>query len=317
MYRADQCSYLLYPDRRLARFVEKNNLPAASVTRSPLLGQLLADGNQLLIERDGNGICHFSKHISNARDVSRILGDLMANGYAGLVKRDSAFVLKLFEKMFNHRSFTGRSGTFFGYEGLGCIYWHMVSKLMLAAQEAFHHAIGTPFAAPLAKCYRDLRTGIGDYKTPKDYGAFPMDPYSHTPAHAGARQPGLTGQVKEDILCRFGELGVSVREGRIHFEPNFLCAGDFLAAPEVFNYCNLSGRTQKIPLKAGALAFTYCQVPVVYERALKPLLEIRFTDGKRRRQDIPVLNEKNSRSIFERSGVIKSIFVGIQPAILK
>jgi hypothetical protein len=47
------------------------------------------------------------------------------------------------------------------------------------------------------------------------------------------------------------------------------------------------------------------------------LLEIRFTDGKRRRQDIPVLNEKNSRSIFERSGVIKSIFVGIQPAILK
>jgi hypothetical protein len=23
----------------------------------------------------------------------------------------------------------------FAYEGLGCIYWHMISKLMLAAQE--------------------------------------------------------------------------------------------------------------------------------------------------------------------------------------
>ena len=28
MYRADQHSYLLYPDRRLPRFVERNNIPA-------------------------------------------------------------------------------------------------------------------------------------------------------------------------------------------------------------------------------------------------------------------------------------------------
>ncbi|MGP8198203.1 MAG: hypothetical protein ACLQU4_01715 [Limisphaerales bacterium] len=315
MYRADQCSYLLYPDRCLPRFVEKNNLPAASVARSPLLSQLLADGNQLLIERDGNGICHFNKYISNASDVRHILGELIAAGYGRLVKGEASHVLELFEKMFNHRSFTGRSGTFFGYEGLGCIYWHMVSKLMLAAQEAFHHAAGTLFAAPLAKGYRDLRSGIGDYKTPENYGAFPMDPYSHTPAHAGARQPGLTGQVKEDILCRFGELGVSVREGRIHFEPQLLRPVDFLAAPDVFIYCNLAGRAQKIPLKAGTLAFTYCQVPVVYERAQKPLLEISFTDGKKRRQDIPVLDEKNSRSIFARAGVIKSIFVGVQPTL--
>ena len=42
-------------------------------------------------------------------------------------------MLDLFERLFDHESFTGRSGTFFGYEGLGCIYWHMVSKLRLAA----------------------------------------------------------------------------------------------------------------------------------------------------------------------------------------
>ena len=35
----------------------------------------------------------------------------------------------------DHTRFTGRSGTFYGYEGLGCIYWHMVSKLLLATQE--------------------------------------------------------------------------------------------------------------------------------------------------------------------------------------
>ena len=45
--------------------------------------------------------------------------------------------------MFDHKSFTGRSGTFFGYEGLGSIYWHMVSKLLVAAQENCLLAINT------------------------------------------------------------------------------------------------------------------------------------------------------------------------------
>ena len=45
------------------------------------------------------------------------------------------------------------------------------------------------------------------------YGAFPTDPYSHTPAGKGAQQPGMTGQVKEDVISRFGELGVEVKNG--------------------------------------------------------------------------------------------------------
>ena len=33
-----------------------------------------------------------------------------------------------------------------------------------------------------------------------------MDPYSHTPGGAGAKQPGMTGQVKEEVITRLGEL---------------------------------------------------------------------------------------------------------------
>lgn len=29
----------------------------------------------------------------------------------------------------------------FGFEGLGCIYWHMVSKLLLAVEENFFAAL--------------------------------------------------------------------------------------------------------------------------------------------------------------------------------
>ena len=50
-------------------------------------------------------------------------------------KEENKILLELYEKTFNHQSFTGRSGTFYAYEGLGSIYWHMVSKLLLSAQE--------------------------------------------------------------------------------------------------------------------------------------------------------------------------------------
>jgi hypothetical protein len=315
MYRADQHSYLLYPDRRLPRFVEKNNLPAAWVARSLLLQKLLAEGNRQLIERDADGVCHFNPRITNAGDVKAILGRLAVGGYAALVVRESAAMLAGFEKMFNHRAFTGRSGTFFGYEGLGCIYWHMVSKLRLAAQESFFRAAGSPWAGRLAECYQDIRAGIGDFKTPENYGAFPMDPYSHTPAHTGARQPGLTGQVKEDILCRFGELGVSVRAGRIQFEPGLLQRGEFLRSPAVFTYFDVANGVQKLRLKTGALAFTYCQVPVVYQLATEPFLTILFADGRTQRQNTRVLDENHSRAIFRRTDSIKSITAGVQLSV--
>jgi hypothetical protein len=311
LYRADQHSYLLYPDRRLPRYVEKNNLPAKFVARSPLLNLLLADGNRLLIERDVAGVCHFNPRISNSGDAKRILDQLAGAGYARSVKRESARLLELFEQMFDHRSFTGRSGTFFGYEGLGCIYWHMVSKLLLATVETFLRADGQP-AARLAACYRNLRAGIGDFKTPENYGGFPMDPYSHTPAHTGARQPGLTGQVKEDILCRFGELGVTVHRGQIQFKPQLLSAGEFLEQPDTFSFVDVAGKTFKLRLKAGSLAFTYCQVPIIYELADKSRLTIALADGSTQRQDLPVLDGNASRDIFERSGKIKFIVAGVR-----
>lgn len=307
IYRKNQHSYLLYPDRQLARYVDKNNLPGKNVVRVQLLRQLLGDGNTELIERDLNGVCHFNPRITNADELKRTLTQLASAGYSRLVERDSDKVLAMYEKLFDHRSFTGRSGAFFGYEGLGCIYWHMVSKLLLAAQETCVRSAGSSQAARLADCYRDIRKGIGDFKTPAEYGAFPMDPYSHTPAHTGARQPGLTGQVKEDILCRFGELGVKVRAGQIHFEPQLLREEEFLAEPGEFNYFDLAGSFRTIRHEASSLVFTCCQVPVIYQIGKTPRLTVKFTDGRVIRQESLVLDEKNSRSIFERRGMIKTI----------
>ncbi len=63
------------------------------------------------------------------------MSQLPGEQYGALVEEDKDLLLETFEEIFDHKSFTGRSGTFFGYEGLGSIYWHMVSKLLLSVQE--------------------------------------------------------------------------------------------------------------------------------------------------------------------------------------
>ena len=253
--------------------------------------------------------------MTNARDLRRILDQFVGTCYARLVKREAPLVLGIFERLFDHESFTGRSGTFFGYEGLGCIYWHMVSKLLLAVQETYYRAVASgapkPVLKGLADCYYDIRAGIGDYKTPDVYGAFPMDPYSHTPAHTGARQPGLTGQVKEDFICRMGELGVRVKGGEIHFCPSLLRHDEFLTGRTEFTYYDVAGVKQRRLLQAGELAFTCCQVPVVYRLARKSSLAIVRANGTRRRAEPLRLDSAASREIFERTGKVVRLEVGL------
>ena len=222
-------------------------------------------------------------------------------------------MLEIFERLFDHESFTGRSGTFFGYEGLGWIYWHMVSKLLLAAQETFFRAADSgarkALLHKLAQCYYEIRAGIGDQKSPEVYGAFPIDPYSHTPGHSGARQPGLTGQVKEDVLCRTGELGVFVRNGRILFRPLLLQREEFLKAPAKFDYYDLSGAQRHLALNANSLAFTYCQVPILYRLGSADLLKISFKDGSGLNSKELSLDAETSRMIFDRTGKVERIVV--------
>jgi hypothetical protein len=163
----------------------------------------------------------------------------------------------------------------------------------------------------LRKAYYDIRAGIGDYKTPAGYGAFPMDPYSHTPAQGGARQPGLTGQVKEDFLCRFGELGVFVEQGRIQFSPCLLDHDEFLKERTEFDYFDVHGQKRRLRLNAGELAFTYCQVPVIYRHARADSLTLFLADRSKRLEAQLQLDARTSRSILDRTGKIERIEVGL------
>ena len=320
MFRDDQNSYLLYPDRQLSRFIEKNNLSETQVEGSGLVQKMLANGDHRLVVSDPAGGYHFNGGFKNIESVSAALESLAGAGYADDVASDRAYLLNLFEELFNHHAYTGRSGTFYGYEGLGCIYWHMVSKLVLAIQESFLR-LDRENDKPevwkrLIDFYYRVQAGIGLNKTPVEYGAFPCDPYSHTPGNAGAQQPGMTGQVKEDIICRWGELGVCVVEGEIRIQPLLLRRSEFLSTPSTFKYYSTYGNLEQIELETGTLAFTYCQVPFIYRISGHECVRIHFESGEMQQVDGLIVPTTNASEIFSRSGKIRRIEIDLIPTTL-
>jgi len=311
MFRSDQYSYMLYPDRELPRFTEKNNLSQSQVDSSPLLSRLLEDGNTSILSADSNGICHFNGTFRNASVLKDALHLLDRDRYGDLVESEEVAVLELYEKVFDHQSFTGRSGTFFGYEGLGSIYWHMVSKLLLAVQECFFRGIreGVPreVTGRIADHYFEIRAGIGSHKPPDLYGAFPTDAYSHTPAHAGVQQPGLTGQVKEDVISRFGELGLHVERGKIRFNTALLNREELVREAREFRCILSDGQGLEVTLDPGELAFTFCQVPVIFTPGPDESVETEMEDGRKESFPGNEIPESLSAEIFARAGRVRTI----------
>jgi hypothetical protein len=311
----------LYPDKKLPKFLEKNNIPKNAIEQSKLIQMMLSSGDKSLVEQDIKGEYHFNGNFKNASDLSDAITKLDNQKYGELITKERQTLLEVFEAVFDHKSFTGRSGTFYGYEGLGSIYWHMVSKLQLAVQEVCLQAIQTNETAEvigkLLEHYYEINAGIGVHKSPSLYGAFPTDPYSHTPANKGAQQPGMTGQVKEDILSRFGELGVFVADGCLYFNPCLLRKDEFTAQERTFNYVTLNKEHKTFAPPVGSICFTYCQLPVIYNLSDENYLEIEKKDGTLMKQNSLYLNRENSTHIFCRTGEITKITVHVKKSILK
>ena len=218
-------------------------------------------------------------------------------------------IVALFESVFRHAEFTGRSGTFFAYEGLGSVYWHMVSKLLLAVQETVLRCQGETAALVLLKKYRDIRDGLGFKKSPAIYGAFPSDPYSHTPKGQGARQPGMIGLVKEEILIRQAELGLTIADGCLVFNPLLIDQTELLTTPATFTYMDVTGRQRALELTPGSLAYSLCQTPIILRTGGQAEIRIDFADGRIQTISGHRLDESRSRQIFLRDGTIKQLTV--------
>lgn len=310
LYRDDQSTYILYPDKILPSFLEKNALTAEQVRDLHLPAALADAQDKTLLVRDVDGMYHFSGQLRNAKDVYKAL-DILAKQpqYAELVAAESEKIAALFEDIFHHTEFTGRSGTFFAYEGLGSIYWHMVSKLLLATQETALNYQSEPASLDLVEKYYDICAGLGFNKSPAVFGAFPTDPYSHSPKGQGARQPGMTGVVKEEIIARQAELGLVIENGCLTFNSLLFNTNELLTTSDFFAYLDITRKPQRIDLAAGCLAYTVCEVPIVIRIADKPSIEIYLADGSLQTINSNRLDAVNSAHIFQRDGTVHHLVV--------
>jgi len=286
IYEQRQNSYMLYPNKELPKYEEKNNVPASMVQN---LKDFVSRSKGTVLSADSNGVFHFNSSFRNARIMQDFMESLTDSMKPNADEEKE--LLDLYEKTFNHSSFTGRSGTFYAYEGLGSIYWHMVSKLLLAVQENVQSSAASgdlQNAKELAAIYYDVRQGLGFNKTPELYGAFPQDPYSHTPSMQGAKQPGMTGQVKEEVITRAGELGVCVEHSCLVFKPNLLRKFEFK--------------------EDSTLEFTVCGTRVKYVLSKEDKISVE-TDGNAEERAGSALTARESHSIFSREGKIKGVTV--------
>ncbi|WFB37281.1 hypothetical protein P3T73_05845 [Kiritimatiellota bacterium B12222] len=306
LYRKDQHSYLLYPDERPAPFMKKNQVCRSEAENIPLLKTLIDQQDTRILSVDAHGDLHFNADFKNVRDLEAALKEFDHNP-------DHSAILALYENTFNHLAFTGRSGSMFGYEGLGSIYWHMVAKLLLAVQECYLKASASGDSpeqlSQLREAYFDVRDGLGFRKTAEVFGAFPTDPYSHTPAHAGAKQPGMTGQVKEEILTRMTELGLQVKEGCLHFNSELIPEGEWLSKPDTLTYINTFNAKVKLQVPQEAYAFTFNRVPLIIKKGRTAGITLKKSDGHTEQISGLTLSRAWSQSIFTYAGEIAELHV--------
>ena len=316
LYCPRRRSYILYPDKQFPSFLDYNKVARDEALSRPLIAKMHELGDPRILCNSVDGCMRFNAKIRNRFELDQVLDSLAAEKpLKEFIEGDREPIHQLFEKTFNHNAFTGRSGSMFAYEGLGSIYWHMVSKLMLSALEVTLDKGNQHLRQSLRESYYNIQSGLGFRQSPAEYGAFPADAYSHTPAHSGASQPGLTGMVKEGILCRFLELGVNLNQGGLRFRPSILRSSELIRQELSTELVRMDGTIETIRIPADSLLFTFGQTPVVYLRSesKNPKILITFRDGTERILDSDTLDAELTEAIIGREDRIQQISV-YQPA---
>lgn len=309
LYRHDQRTFILYPRKDLPPLLHRNTVEPGAVEASPLLSAAIERPEAALLSRDGDGTIRFHAALTSRDALEARLRQLSEDAqWSGVVADDDGRAARAYEQTFEHARFTGRSGTMHKYEGLGSVYWHMVSKLLLAVQEttlrAADEGADQGSIAKLTSLYRRVRDGLGYRKTPQEFGAVPFEPYSHTPWARGAQQPGMTGQVKEGVLTRYPEVGIRLVAGTLRFDGTLIDETELLEQRS-----SLRGFGTEVP--AGSIASTVCGVPVVVGFGQRDEITVERSGHEDEVVEGRELPPAIARSLFDRDGSIRALRVSL------
>jgi hypothetical protein len=129
----------------------------------------------------------------------------------------------------------------------------------------------------------------------------------------------MTGQVKEEIITRFGELGIRIHTGALNIDPRLLQTSEFTHQSRTFETTSVDGRHESFKLKSGSLAFTYCQTPFIYSLDTDTSnirIEIEYRDDNLQISEGSQLPADAYLDVIQRKGNIRSVRVSIPEQIL-
>ncbi len=125
----------------------------------------------------------------------------------------------------------------------------------------------------------------------------------------------MTGQVKEELVARWAELGAFIHEGTLSFDTLMLREKEFTTQETTFEYIDTYGNEQCIDLPPRSLAYTFCQVPIVYICSEDDQVEIAYSGNRRHRVTGHCLDVETSQHIFCRDGQVERITVYLKPGL--
>jgi hypothetical protein len=103
-----------------------------------------------------------------------------------------------------------------------------------------------------------------------------------------------------------------VENGNINFNPQLLRKEEFLETQSVFTYVDLDKSSKEIVLEQGALAFTYCQIPVVYQLSEQEGIQVLFKESSVLEFETLRIDAQTSSKIFRRTGEIQQIIISLK-----
>ncbi len=98
----------------------------------------------------------------------------------------------------------------------------------------------------------------------------------------------------------------------LHFAPTLLAEEEFLTEADSFSTYDLDGQAQTLPLPAHALAFTFCQTPIVYVQGETAQVEVKWNDGRVVRNPGSCLDVASTREILDRSGQVRTVQITVK-----
>jgi hypothetical protein len=90
---------------------------------------------------------------------------------------------------------------------------------------------------------------------------------------------------------------------------------EFLTKNQEVTFINVIGLKNNMLLEKDSLAFTYCQVPIIYIKSTTNQMELFYENGTNEIVNSLVLDIEKSKKVFQRTGEIVKIKVSIKEGL--